>query len=475
MTSVRHWTGRESRALRHALRLSVRSFADQLGVGYRTVGRWDAGGDDAELRPDSQACLDTMFSRADVAARERFQAVLGDVKSGASVEIVDSGDSVALATPSPQRPWDSILSASTVDLGSSLMHPILGANTGPNEQYNEDDVNRRRFLQTFTALGVGSLPRLEALRHDLFSAIGGDAADAAEWDMIAWEYGSTYATTPPLQLVRQLTVDLIVARDHLNHVHNDPQRRSLHRVIAQLAAYMAQSAGNLGNLRESIRWWRAARQAADISSHPDVQVWVRGREVIRGLYEHRVPESLLALADEAMAITSRPGMGTGSVLCGRAQALAMLGRVDDAREALIDLYELTDRLPARVVSDIDTMYGWPEFRTRHTESFVFTQIGDHQRAETAQDLAIPMYPESMARERTQVQLHRAMRLIRTGDATTGAAVAVESVVSMPEDQRIEAVLEVARWAAASVPSKDRRHAEVGQLRELLALPAGASS
>jgi DNA-binding transcriptional regulator YiaG len=42
MTTVGRWTGREAKLLREALRLSVRDFAAHLGVGVRTVNKWDA-------------------------------------------------------------------------------------------------------------------------------------------------------------------------------------------------------------------------------------------------------------------------------------------------------------------------------------------------------------------------------------------------------------------------------------------------
>jgi len=356
------------------------------------------------------------------------------------------------------------------------MPPPVGTATGAEPCDHEvADVNRRRFLQSLAAMGTSSVTGLEALRHELFTATGGDSADLAEWEAIAWEYGSTYATTPPLDLMRQLATDLVVAREQLGRSHDDGQLRRLQRVIAQLAAYTAQTAGNLGNRREAVRWWRAARQAADASEHPEIRVWVRGREVVRGMYEHRPVDYLLSLADEALSITDRPGVGTGSVLSGRAQALAMCGRAAEARSALADLYRMVDHLPARVRSDIESMYGWPEYRLRHTESLVFTHIGDFAAAETAQEQAFALYPTGFFRERTQVRLHRAQRLMRDGDPVAGAVDAREALESLPEAQRIEVVLEVARWAVATVPAAEQRRAEVGELREMLALPAAPSA
>lgn len=361
-----------------------------------------------------------MLDRTDDATQNRFK------------DLLLAGDSVG--GPANER------SSASAGRTSPSVSPL---NSSVAQSYPEDeDVDGRQFVHAFSALSSGALA-LETLRHDLSAAINGKDIDLGEWEATAWEYGGAYSTTPPMVLLQQLTVDMVVAREQLRYVRSEPQRRGLNRVIAQFAAHTAQTTGNLGNIRESYRWWRIARRAADASQDPEVRVWVRGREVIRGLYEHQPLESLLALAEEAMAITIEPGMGTGSVLCGRAQALAMLGRADDARQSLTDLYDLVDRLPARVTSDMDSMFGWPEYRTRHTESFVFTQIGDHARAALAQEQAIPLYPDAMARERTQVQLHRAICLIRSGDPAAGSSAACDALSQLPDTHRIEVVLEVA--------------------------------
>ena len=76
MASVRQWSGREARALRRALRLSVRAFAEHLGVAVRTVTKWESLGAETSPRPDTQAILDTALSRADADAKLRFELLL---------------------------------------------------------------------------------------------------------------------------------------------------------------------------------------------------------------------------------------------------------------------------------------------------------------------------------------------------------------------------------------------------------------
>ncbi|WP_327703430.1 hypothetical protein [Streptomyces decoyicus] len=78
MATVHHWSGLEARALRLALRLSVRAFAEHLGVAVRTVSKWDKLATATEPRPDTQAVLDTALARADAAVHLRFETLLSE-------------------------------------------------------------------------------------------------------------------------------------------------------------------------------------------------------------------------------------------------------------------------------------------------------------------------------------------------------------------------------------------------------------
>jgi transcriptional regulator with XRE-family HTH domain len=72
MTLVRRWSGVEARALRQAMRLSVREFAEYIGVDRRTVNKWEARGSSITLLPDTQGLLDSALRLADEEVRARF-------------------------------------------------------------------------------------------------------------------------------------------------------------------------------------------------------------------------------------------------------------------------------------------------------------------------------------------------------------------------------------------------------------------
>ncbi|MDH6135146.1 transcriptional regulator with XRE-family HTH domain [Kitasatospora sp. MAA4] len=78
MATVQQWSGVEALALRRALRMSVRAFAEHLGVAVRTVSKWEKLGADTQPRPDTQAILDTALTRCDGAAQLRFETLLSE-------------------------------------------------------------------------------------------------------------------------------------------------------------------------------------------------------------------------------------------------------------------------------------------------------------------------------------------------------------------------------------------------------------
>jgi hypothetical protein len=362
---------------------------------------------------------------------------------------------------------------------AEILDQALGAGGALIDAW-EGDMRRRQVLGAAAALPVAGAvlgaaspaAGTEVLRHDLVAALGTTARD---WEEIARQYAREYVSTAPRALMADLETDLLVAGTQVRKASDEATRRTLHRAIGLLAAFMAHTAGNVGDLRGSLRWWRTAREYADASRDAETQVWVRGREVVRGLYERRPLPDMLELADEAASIAASPGVGTCEVAGGRAQALAVLGRASEARDALAEVHDAFERLPAHVVGDMATTWSWSEPNLRHTESFVYTHIGDDRRAEEAHDQALRLYPEHRTRARTQIQLHRALRMTRAGDVTGGAAHARELLEALPAEHRIEAIREVARSVVAAAPAAQRHQPPVAELREMLSLPSTSSA
>ena len=85
MSTVQLWTGRETCALRRALRMSVRVFAEHLGVSPRTVSKWERLGEATRPYPDTQAILDTALQRGSADQPARFQVLLAGTPSALSL------------------------------------------------------------------------------------------------------------------------------------------------------------------------------------------------------------------------------------------------------------------------------------------------------------------------------------------------------------------------------------------------------
>jgi len=70
------WSGREARALRIGLRMTIEAFAEHLGVAVRTVAKWEAQGPKIVPTPGIQEVLDAALERATPAQQSRFQMLL---------------------------------------------------------------------------------------------------------------------------------------------------------------------------------------------------------------------------------------------------------------------------------------------------------------------------------------------------------------------------------------------------------------
>ena len=95
MPTVSHWTGREARALR----MTVRAFAEHLGVAVRTVSKWEAGDQGVVPQSDSRAILDTALARAEPAAHERFESLLTAEGQADQFQHVDGQRRKGTSTP----------------------------------------------------------------------------------------------------------------------------------------------------------------------------------------------------------------------------------------------------------------------------------------------------------------------------------------------------------------------------------------
>jgi hypothetical protein len=329
---------------------------------------------------------------------------------------------------------------------------------------------RRQRLSEAGLLAAASLVGTEAVRHGLGAALRG-GIDLDEWDQIADEYAHEYCCTPPERLLPDLSADLAWLSGQLSVA--GAATRGVYRVAGQLSAIMAVALASAGAPRRARGWWRTACEASDRSGDVRTQAFVRGWEVVDGLYEARPVPEILGRAQGSVALLDGVVCaGAAELYAGLAQTLAVVGRRGDALRALARVADLTGRMPPAVTDDDESLLGWPEVRLRHTESYVYTWLGDVPAASAAQEQALRLYrPESPARQPTQVKLHRAAGMLRAGDVAGGLAYASAVLDDLPAEQHNDHVYALGRAVLAFVPRREWGRPDAAELRERLTAPA----
>jgi tetratricopeptide (TPR) repeat protein len=365
-------------------------------------------------------------------------------------------------------PVDSVSLTGPAPMFTDLAVTLLGATT-----YSEaNDMHRRTILLGLGGTALG----LEAARHGLTLTTAEERADAAveEWQAIVAEYGYTYQTSAPAELLDRLMVDVIGVQYAVSREPNGAALRELRRAAGFLASFLAMTIANLGDLRESRRWWRTSRRAIDASGDVAASIWVRGREVVRAVYEQRPNAAILQQIQEAEALSANPPAGSSlEFVSGKAQALAMVGRGNEAEVALEDFRKILSDLPAATTNDKESLWGWPEERLRFTESFVYSHLGEYNKADTAQRRAVALYPASYPRGPAQIELQRALCLVACGDVATGAEHALNAMSALPTEHHVRPVVDLGHKVFQAIPYSEHRQPSVARFGEYLALPSSS--
>ena len=327
---------------------------------------------------------------------------------------------------------------------------------------------RRRTVLRSLGMGLaGGSPTisLEALRQGLGQTLD---ADHDGWRTVVVEYGHAYYTTPPARLGEQLAADLALLQQMID-AETGVRRFRLMATASQLATLLAMALAATGQRHVAARWRSSAQLAAARSQHTDAVVFVGTWAVVNGCYHHQSLAPLIERAEKTIALTGdRVDATVAGLHAGHAQALALAGRPHEAELALRRVAQATERMPADILADASSVFGWPEHRLRHTESLVYTHTGRFAAAEAAQDRAISLYPPSQSRLRAQVLLHRATGMVKAGDVSTGVRYAVDVLDQLPRALHTANLHEVARQVVANVVDAKGHRADIADLNERVA-------
>jgi hypothetical protein len=259
--------------------MSVRRFAEHLGVNPAAVSNWERRGPAARLRYETQEILDADLAQAPPDVTERFAQNL-------------SGAPVADQPVRQEVPWAATPSGLD-DLGSAEDRPVV-----------------TRYL------GADGWDALELARRATASDLSADVLDGLEG--VVDGLALSYATTPPDQL-------LPAVRQHLRYVsHLLTARKTLeqHRRLLVVGGWLSLLGATLHiDLRHSAAArarLTTADQLAAQAGHREIQAWCLETQAWSVLTDGNYPAAV-ALSRQALALAPR-----GSSV--QIQATAQLGR-----------------------------------------------------------------------------------------------------------------------------------------------------
>lgn len=377
---VQAWSGREVRALRESQRLSIREFAQRIGVSERMVSRWEAGGSNIRPRPINQEGLDTLLAEATEDARSRFAARLE-----------------ALETPGPMSEPEAIRAGPTPPPSAEL-RPQGHAHTATLSKRSEgpDVLAMQAFRSADRQVGGGHLyaavvkylhtqvgPRLfggDLVVEDpaVFTAAAGltemagwMAHDAGRDDRAYSHFLRAFHLSKAGQ-DRQLGVHVLASLSHLAHHRADPHG-AIHfaqagqsalaasprnpELAARLLAMRARGRAALGDDQETRTLLGQAEAALDGAHAEAPSEWVshfdRGSLASEAARCMRQLGKPVAAQEQAQLVLElRPSSHTRSHAFGQLFLIASLieqGETEEACRITRDVIESTQSLGSQLV------------------------------------------------------------------------------------------------------------------------------
>ena len=351
---------------------------------------------------------------------------------------------------------------------------ITGAQIIPSVEEEQEEVERRRLLQSLAILGVSVSPlsqALETVRTAFGKTVGYDERNHLDyWEEATVEYGYSYLYASPADLVPDLAADLLTVRSIIHRIpdRDSAEYRSWCRVGGALSALMAKSLSNLGYSRNSREWWSMAHHLADASSDRNLSLLVRGEHIIHGLYERRpVPVLLRQVESAANIASSQPCVGFLDLIGARAQVSVLAGDYRSAEEDLHRTEEILEQIPpSSATNGTGLVMLWGEAEFRYTEAWVYSHMGEDAKIDRAAEQAFSLYPASDKRSPVQIKLMQAFARVRRGDITEGIQHA-QAVYEPLAFERTTMVDALARGVLNAIPAEEWKRSDVAGYRELV--------
>ncbi|MBX6767089.1 MAG: hypothetical protein IRY90_08050 [Actinomadura rubrobrunea] len=295
--------------------------------------------------------------------------------------------------------------------------------------------------------------------------VASEPRDLDDWYRACDDHLHAVRTRQPAHVRNELLIDLAVLKGQIEAA-GAGSTTELKRVEAALATMQANVLTRLGDHGAAIRWWHAARAAADATGDLELRLGVRATEAGHGRYGQRSPHNLLRLSQDAVHLAgARPTLGKALVTCAEAKALSAMGRHSEAVRTLRtceDLYAAAGGPP-----DIMPSY-WYSGQLEYAKVIIHAAAGNEAQFDSAMDRSLDIVNRiSDHQYASQIMLKRAMCTIVNGGVDTGAREAAAVLDAVPVASRTNMITAAGQLVLRAVPVDQRERPAVRELRDVL--------
>jgi len=359
MTAIQKWTGREARALREAMRMSVREFAERLGISARAVSKWEAGGESIVPRPDSQAILDTVLDAAPRNVCRRFEQLLslGTDRSGELEVSVGSLRTFIQANGSVQQD----------NPGNHFAEVLLL----PDGERASEGVFR--VLSRIQKLHRGTV-HPEVIRG---------LRDSARHVVTDYESQNHSILLPVLLKQRTLIEEIL---HECSHPSQQQELFAIAGITSGVLGYVAVGRGDFSLARA---YCLEAFELGDFAQDSNIRAWARGLQSFCQYYAGEYHDAL-DLAKDGLKYAKSGPQSVRLAINGVARAMGKLGDTEGVHRAVHEAYGLMSRndVPAGVPSSI-SFECYSAAQTASNAATAYVSLGIPEKVEHYVNLALP--------------------------------------------------------------------------------------
>ncbi|MET8140408.1 hypothetical protein ABZU32_08885 [Sphaerisporangium sp. NPDC005288] len=327
------WTGRKAGILRAALRLSVEAFAEHLGIGVRTVAKWDAE-PDIVPQPSMQQLLDLSLERAPETAKARFALLLKkgeDVPTG--IRLPEARE--VMMTAAQESAEDAALRAVQCDAES-----------------------------------IGDL-------HDRVT----DVARA-------------YSARPPMTVFGDARAIRDLTRCLIDRTHRPLDLIDLYFVLGKTTILMASIAFDLGNWHAAATLANSAATYADLAGHRSLQAWSRGLQGTLAFWRDEPKRSLDFIAQGLAVAPEGASRYRLRYIASRAHAVNGDARaVADILETAERDREAAQAHPDELHDEVRGEFTFDDARAAACAAAAWLHLGEGEQAARHAQLALDAYAQ----------------------------------------------------------------------------------